>query len=254
MSIVRQLAAALCEDESYNLQLMRLTPEDIYIEFDERGRHPLVRFAPLSITQLVEHVAAAAKWTDNSSPYTAPELWERKLRLFATTGCGADELSVGIDRANQFAFGMIIWFMLKGELGFESDDDDAPKATINNFERWVRDDLPAAINNDPIFSIKRRALCRIVERLVRFNPDERWDSMEHVNLLLGAFTVDSDRAELFSIVKRVYAKVCSSPDGTLNNFFYERFYCNLFNSSKRYEELLAFSTTQMLPSPPMAIP
>jgi serine/threonine protein kinase len=237
ISIAKQLAASLCEGESYNLQLIRLTPEDIYIEFDERGRHPLVRFAPLSITQLVEHVTAAAKWTDNSSPYTAPELWERKLRLFATTD--ADELSVKIDRANQFALGMIIWFMLNGKLDFKSDDDDAANATINRFGRWVRDDLPEAINNDPIFSVKRRALCRIVKRLVRFNPAERWDSMERVNLLLSAFTVDSDQADLLSVVKRIYTEVCGSPDGRLNDRFYKEFYHRLFSGSKKLEKLFA---------------
>jgi TIR domain len=239
ISIVRQLAAALWEGESHNLQLMRLTPEDIYIELNEQGDDPLVRFAPLSFTQLVEYAVKIAKWTDESGPYIAPELWEQKLPLFATTGAKSDELSSRIDHANQFAFGMIIWFMLKGELGFKSDPSDATFATIKKFERWVRDDLPAAIRNGSVRSVKRRALYRIVERLVRFNRDDRWKSMQSVSLLLGAFTVDSDRAELFSIVKRVYQDVCVSPDGSLNDIFYKGFYDKLFRSSKKLKKFFA---------------
>jgi hypothetical protein len=174
ISIARQLAAALWEGEYHNLQLMRFTPEEIYIEHNEQDGTPLVRFAPLSITGLVEYVARAVKWTDEAGPYTAPELWNEKLPVFTADGAKRGELSAKIDRANQFTFGMILWFMLRGDLDFKSYPDEASHATIVRFEQWVRG-LSAAVTSCSARGLKRRALCRIVERLVRFNPNERWE-------------------------------------------------------------------------------
>jgi serine/threonine protein kinase len=238
ISIVRQLAAALSEAESHNMQLMRLTPQDIFVELNQQGECPLVRFAPLSITQLVEYVSKTAKWTDESSPYIAPELWIKKLPLFAKTSAKTDRLSERIDGANQFALGMIILFILKGEFDFKSDSDDAPLAIIGRFERWVRDNLPVAVDYSSLLSGKPRALYRIIERLVRFNPNERWESMDRVNLLLAALPVDSDRADLFKAVKDVYRKVCVSPDGTTPQLaFYKTFYAKLFHSNEKLKKL-----------------
>jgi hypothetical protein len=236
ISIARQLAAALWEGEYHNLQLMRFTPEEIYIEHNEQDGTPLVRFAPLSITGLVEYVARAVKWTDEAGPYTAPELWNEKLPVFTADGAKRGKLSAKIDRANQFTFGMILWFMLRGDLDFKSYPDEASHATIVRFEQRVRG-LSAAVTSCSARGLKRRALCRIVERLVRFNPNERWESMKDVKLLLGAFSIDSDRADLFSIVKEVYKRVCVSRDGSLNDIFYKGFYNNLFRSSKKLKRL-----------------
>jgi hypothetical protein len=220
------LAIALSDGQMNGLQLMRLTPSEVFV--DESGSAALARLLPLSFSYLVENVIDSDKWSEDTGPFTAPEIWDKRLTLLAADAAKDPDLDVRIDQANQFSLGMVIWCMMVGGIEFRRTPGDRPNLTVRKFEEWVLG-LPDKILNDPTQSIKRRALARIVERLIRFKREERWGNMGEVRMLLGAFDVDRDKSDLYKLAKEVYQRICVLDDhDTMNRDFYVAFYHNLW--------------------------
>jgi serine/threonine protein kinase len=208
--VLNQLCGAIIEAERLGLQCLCVTPSQIFVRdigannlpsdrmdetrsdeanpgFAEQCRiGNIVRLSPINFAFFKSRIGnAGTLWSNETVPFIAPELGERsrwfrehmepKLGGHATEGMLQ---SLKLHKSHQFALGMLAWTMLKGGLPYTPDGGSADVDSSEYAEELKEQFLDASKNfaaevARTQWPTEKRALARIVKRMVEYDPADR---------------------------------------------------------------------------------
>jgi hemoglobin-like flavoprotein len=125
-----------------------------------------------------------------------------------------------IQKANQFALGMVGWTLMQGRVPYASSQQ-TPINKINSFDRASKQFSKNVLEAPRADEV--RAFTRIISKMVAAEPEDRWEDMKQVNRLIGALSASYEANQLENAVKEAYRTIWKQ-----NGDFYRRFYENLF--------------------------
>ena len=105
--ILGQLSAAVVQAERVGLKYLSITPSQIFIRDVDAGRS-IVRLSPINFELFKSRVIdTGMHWTNEAGPFIAPELWDEAPN-------DEERVLARLNKANQFALGMLALTMLEG--------------------------------------------------------------------------------------------------------------------------------------------
>ncbi len=235
VGILHQLAEALIDGQRCGLRFLAVNPSEVYLNHDETSGEARAQLTPLNFAYFLAQLAADTNvlFTLEKGPFTAPERFVVGLLAPPTT---RDEEQWAIDRANQFSLGMLGWTMLEGRQPFLGVEGESAYHRMRRFEQEAPS-FSQRVAEAPWRS-EGQALFRVIERMVRFRPEERWTDMTQVSHLLGALEGEQAGAEVERGVKAAYHEVCHGNEG-----FYNEFYGRLFTRAPHLKAIFPMGET-----------
>jgi serine/threonine protein kinase len=225
INILRQLCGTVVEAHERGLKHLRLIPSEIYVDIDQSSERQVVHLSPVNMALFLERIHAndTLMWKEESTPFMAPELFRSTINQCIDKDLEAEAAKQEmIQKANQFALGMLAWVMLEGKLPIPDSKGRTPYDRIGEFLR-ASNKFPDHVRFARWRS-EGRALARVIARMVSPDPKKRWNNLRQVGELIGAIAADYDADGLENVVKGVYRRI-SDPKTT----FYRRFYEALFD-------------------------
>jgi len=235
VGILHQLAEAMIDGQRCGLRFMAVNPSEIFLNHDETSGEARAQLTPLNFAYFLARLASDTNvlFTLEKGPFAAPELFVPGLAAPATD---REQTARAIDRANQFSLGMLGWTLLEGKNPFTGVEGETAYHRMRRFEQEAPG-FSERIKTAPWRS-EGQALCRILERMVRFAPAERWSDMSQVAHLLGALEGEQAGAEVERQVKGAYQEV-----GHGKEAFYEAFYERLFERAPHLRDTFPMGET-----------
>ncbi|MEO0601297.1 MAG: globin domain-containing protein [Myxococcota bacterium] len=235
VGILHQLAEALIDGQRCGLRFMAINPSEVFLNHDETSGEARAQLTPLNFAWFLAQLSADTNvlFTLEKGPFTAPERFVPGLLEPPTT---REAESWAIDRANQFSLGMLGWTMLEGRQPFQGIEGETAYHRMRRFEQEAPS-FSERVSQAP-WRTEGQALFRIIERLVRYRPEERWTDMTQVSHLLGALEGEKAGAEVERRVKGAYHEVCLGNEG-----FYREFYERLFEHAPHLRAIFPMGET-----------
>lgn len=237
VDVLSQLAEALVDAGRIGLQHLRISPSEVFLEPGLDGAPPLARLSPINFAYLLSRVESRRDrfiLANETSPYTAPELWRRHDWFFdrVEAARGRDFDAAVAPYANQFSLGVLALYMLEGappvEIHCPADAGDflsespffADRAVSGAWRNTARD---------------LRGLGRIVAGMLAEDPAKRWSDMGQVADLLAPLSQGRrSRERVANEARRVYQQHCFQQYD-----FYTDFYGDLFDENPRMAALFS---------------
>jgi serine/threonine protein kinase len=237
--VLNQLCEAMVEAEAVGLAYLSIIPSQIFVKdvgtahYVNGGqnveRRLIVRLSPINLMLFKSQVGEfGPRWDIETGPFMAPEFWhganwfKERMTQILDRGLNSDELRrARVHKSNQFALGMLAWTMLEGRIPITTNVSDDPE---DMKEQFLQDSecFSTRVAEAP-WRTKARALSRIVQRMVEYDPAKRWASTNHVHLLIKALVADYTANEVDNLVKEAY-KIA----GRGSDSFYQSFYIRFF--------------------------
>jgi hemoglobin-like flavoprotein len=258
VDILHQLCEAVVEAEIAGLGYLSITPSQVFVKDDrtqvlaqygDLGAVPesslrkltrkIVRLSPINFAHFKTRFGeSGAFWKKPAGPFMPPEFWlgnrwfkDRMEPMLGKELKGDDLRRAKLQKAHQFALGMVAWSMIEGRVPFVPDLKDANYEDTDDLEE-IREQFlcesllfPQRIA-EAKWRAEARALARIVERMVHPDPALRWPSMNQVRLLIAALAANYAADDLDDLVKEAYRVVRQK-----NETFYRGFYESLFQAA-----------------------
>ena len=233
--IMNQLCEATLEAQVKGVNYLSINPAQVFVSDDrtlvlagveEKTPIPkgakkkgatrmLVRMSPLNFAYFREGpIENVARWDDPMCAFFAPELWLGNRWFNKRLGQDLHGVELNrrmIETSHQFALGMLAWTMIEGRMPF------GPIAGTSGAKEMSPQDMrDEFVEQSEGFSTRvagapwrgqARALARIVERMVAFNPAERWEDLEQVRLLFGSLAANVAANDVEDTVKAAYGQV-----------------------------------------------